>query len=287
MITESNEEDIKTAYGFDKLTIEKYFKGFGSKYVALLHTNEGKYIIKGMYNRDLEFFNFYKYLKKHKYPHLFTIRKTIEEHLLMELGGVMCYVYDYIEGETLSTAKGMFYRIGEAIAELHRIEVDRSLPMWSLDSILNDINNDRIPYVAPQHQSILKECLEYFTKLSALPKALIHGDIGGGNGIVNTVDSNILLIDWDGCGVAPRILEFGAPLFGLLSDDLEFNWTDAKELLQAYMTQIRFTEEEINLFIYAIIFLPSNYILIGDTEKKLERIKWFLQHENQIKALLK
>jgi hypothetical protein len=41
MITKSHAKDIKGAYGFDELIIEKYFEGFGSKYVALLNTNGG------------------------------------------------------------------------------------------------------------------------------------------------------------------------------------------------------------------------------------------------------
>ncbi|QHT61029.1 phosphotransferase [Paenibacillus lycopersici] len=48
----------------------------------------------------------------------------------------------------------------------------------------------------------MKGCLESFGTLSALPRALIHGDIGRSNWILNESDNDITLIDWDGCGLA-------------------------------------------------------------------------------------
>ncbi|QHT61028.1 hypothetical protein GXP70_14420 [Paenibacillus lycopersici] len=103
MISEALQEEIKRAYGFAALTVEKYFEGYGSAYVALLRTNEGKYVVKGKNNRDSDLFSVYNHLHKHNYPHLFKLRKPSGKQIFLESDGMICYVYAYMEGETQRT----------------------------------------------------------------------------------------------------------------------------------------------------------------------------------------
>ncbi|SEP00844.1 aminoglycoside phosphotransferase family protein [Paenibacillus sp. OV219] len=290
-------EQVASEYGFEEVRITSFMEGYGSRFVALLHTSQGKFVLKAN-DRSAVYAKVvpaYEHLRESGFNGMINLRSTVAGRLFIDFEwnsdsdnsvcDTACYLYPFIEGTSLSGSSELFAGVGHTLGRLHRIEAAPELPQWDLDSLIGDIVNDRLPSVPEPHRSNLLKLTPGFAKLSSLPKAIIHGDVGESNGVYDAVSNRVILIDWDGCGIAPRIIDAAYPLFGLLNDQLQFQWEKAEAYAAAYAESIKLTIEELELFHYAVVLLPCNHILHGHLGTKLARIQWFIDNREQVARL--
>ncbi|HEU5228144.1 MAG TPA: phosphotransferase [Ktedonobacteraceae bacterium] len=131
----------------------------------------------------------------------------------------------YIEGAQANYALESLRMQGSIAARLHMLHVDDAAP--TIPSIqaswkhpqeavpeclrLLDLICDKVPPELQTFYNQVSATLERIQQAASLPITIIHGDCWPGNA-VQTPDGNIVLIDWDGAGYGPPVLDIGGLL---------------------------------------------------------------------------
>ncbi len=152
-------------------------------------------------------------------PH---IRRTRTDALIGYYQGWSTLLLSYIEGELVTGTAEEFRLLGAMLAQLHLLDITTvgdtqpSLPpcRWQPMQRIADWQvalarvHDKIPDelhgLALFSVNLLSQVLHW----PVLPVALLHGDPNSFN-TIRTMSNELILIDWDGAGTGPPILDLG------------------------------------------------------------------------------
>jgi Ser/Thr protein kinase RdoA (MazF antagonist) len=122
----------------------------------------------------------------------------------------------YVEGAEAGFAPAALEALARHAAELHTLPADPAMPPSRLTPVepLPELPDAiRVPAVArPLHRSAM-ETMRRMAGWRRLPAAMLHGDCWPANA-VRGPDGGLTMVDWEGAGWGPPILELGYLLVG-------------------------------------------------------------------------
>jgi Ser/Thr protein kinase RdoA (MazF antagonist) len=159
------------------------------------------------------------------------IVRSIDGEAVVAHDGWYYLMTTFIEGVPFDWSLTAFYNLGAALGKLHALCLDAaySLPRAGMlpgrELAYSQKQLERVePLVPANLQSRYEELLQAVTQLDRLedlPLVCIHNDCHPANSIC-TADGQIQLIDWEGAGVGPAVIDVG---FLLASSDDALPWT--------------------------------------------------------------
>jgi Ser/Thr protein kinase RdoA (MazF antagonist) len=157
--------------------------------------------------------------------------RSIDGEAVVAHDGWYYLMTTFIEGVPFDWSLTAFYNLGAALGKLHALCLDAaySLPRAGMlpgrELAYSQKQLERVePLVPANLQSRYEELLQAVTQLDRLedlPLVCIHNDCHPANSIC-TADGQIQLIDWEGAGVGPAVIDVG---FLLASSDDALPWT--------------------------------------------------------------
>jgi len=177
------------------------------------------------------------------------------------LNGEAVLVTTFVEGNEPSKSDSVMRRLADLLGRLHALPVVAGIePGGSLHhlprfegppaceialagALLDDIA-DRIPPAGVQRFESLRQVVAMAHDCSDLPHALVHPDPVMKN-VVSTADRQLVLVDWTGGGVGPRIVSLAPLLMHALRPT---GWDrDALAMLgKAYRAHVQLEDREID-----------------------------------------
>lgn len=154
-------------------------------------------------------------------PH---VVRTYTGELVGSSHGWWTLMLTFVEGVVVGYTPEELQLLGKTAASLHalspvatatfRPELPASWqqPQQAVPDCLQQLNivHDHIPAELQTFYESVYTTLERFQRATAsFPQILIHGDYWPGNAIQRTTDGDIVLIDWDGAGFGPALLDIG------------------------------------------------------------------------------
>ncbi|GHO46778.1 phosphotransferase enzyme family protein [Ktedonospora formicarum] len=188
------------------------------------------------------------YLNQNNYraPRLLLTRQgeTIARH-----GIWMGLLMTYVEGEMADFSPETLEKLGEQIGLLHTLRIlpDVQLPSSRLDPHLIEpyhieLLGSSLPKLPQELATIGSELLttlEHIQQARCLPHGLLHGDCWPHNAVL-TDGETLTMIDWDGAGAGPLLLDLGYLLMCCHLGKPQLPQMQAdKELIQAVMRGYR------------------------------------------------
>jgi Ser/Thr protein kinase RdoA (MazF antagonist) len=151
--------------------------------------------------------------------------RTYQGELVGRYAGWSVLLLTFIEGTVASGSAADFYAIGDALGHLHQVDVQgaaaatppvpyaRWQPPSTISTLLAGLVAivDQIP---SELQGLYAFCLATLQRVEqwpVLPMAILHTD-GWAQNAIRTPDGATVLIDWDGAGLGPAVLDLGYAL---------------------------------------------------------------------------
>jgi Ser/Thr protein kinase RdoA (MazF antagonist) len=171
------------------------------------------------------------FLEEQRYPAV-RIVCSLDGETVVAHDGWYYLMTTFIEGVPFDWSPTSFYNLGAALGKLHALRLDAGaytlpragmLPNGELAYAQKQL--ERVETLVPANlQSRYEELLQEIAlldRLEDLPLVCIHNDCHPANSIY-TSDGQIQLIDWEGAGIGPAIIDVG---FLLASSDDALPWT--------------------------------------------------------------
>jgi Ser/Thr protein kinase RdoA (MazF antagonist) len=171
------------------------------------------------------------FLEEQRYPAARIVRSRDGEIVVTRDG--WCYLMTtFVEGVPFDWLPTAFYNLGAALGKLHALRLDaatHSLPLAGM------LPGGELAYAQKQLESVgplvpanlrsrygeLLQAIALLDRLEDLPFVCIHNDCHPANSIC-TADELVQLIDWEGAGRGPAVVDIG---FLLASSDDALPWT--------------------------------------------------------------
>ena len=172
------------------------------------------------------------FLEERQYPAVKVIRSLDDETVIVH-DGWQCLMTSFVDGTPIDLSPDACYRLGETLGQLHALclfdDVSPALPWAGMlpsgELAYAQRQLERVQSLVPaQLQSRYEELLQAvlsLDRLDGLPLVCIHNDCHPGNS-VSTSGGQVLLIDWEGAGLGPAVIDVG---FLLASSDGAAPWT--------------------------------------------------------------
>lgn len=225
-----------------------------------------------------------------------NVLPTIKGELYVKSQGYGIIVEPWVEKQTFGIDLWQLRKFGETVGHLHSLIIPKELktclsklePQRTLNTIRQRVYQCR-DQVPKNYQSVLDAFCKTAEQLDDFPsitRSIIHTDLAWGN-VVRMLDDNILLVDFEGAGIGPAIIDLvevttylvkGPSASGPLMKD------QAKEFYDGYKTQRRLSSEEIALFhrahFYHQLYYLANSLGRGDYDF-IRRMEARLQSWNE------
>ncbi|HSX14380.1 MAG TPA: phosphotransferase [Candidatus Saccharimonadales bacterium] len=273
---------IEDKWPLTRVSLGSSLKGVGGqRHVQVLSASEGRYICKTAdiskslddLASDLLIFDF---LRTKGFRYITRLLKTNNDQLFADISGSLTYLLEFVEGKEPAPTPKNYAQLGKITAELNSIDGYPNATKFIPATIIKQ-DLPKLTIGKSFHYEYLK-LLETLPSFEDLPTALIHTDIA----LVNSIqkeDGSIVLIDWDDIGIGTRILDVAFPLIQqFVSEDCEYDETNAKAFYTAYRQTVRLTDRELNNIFSAALFIAMMYIIYGDSDKRWQRIRWALRN---------
>lgn len=163
------------------------------------------------------------FLEEQGYPAPRVVR-TLSGELVGTANGWWTFMTTFVEGAQVNYSTHSLRALAGRTAQLHMLDLDRAAaavppiqaswkhPQQAVPECLQLLTRvrDQIP---PELQTFYDEVSATLERMQQanLPVAIVHGDCWPGNA-VQTPDGDIVLIDWDGAGYGPPVLDIGGLL---------------------------------------------------------------------------
>ena len=211
------------------------------------------------------------FLEQQSYPAPRLIR-TLSDELVGTAHGWWTLMVTFIEGIPVDYSLESLRLLASTVGRLHtlRLELAASTtpsiqaswkhPQQAVPACLQQLAQVR-EHVPPELQTFYDQVwatLERFQRATDLPETIIHGDCWPGNA-VQTADGEIVLIDWDGSGFGPPILDLGnllltchfnQPHYPHISPDASL----ISAIVEGYCQQRHLTSSELEILVDAVRF---------------------------------
>ena len=277
-------ETLKTHYDITSIFHIEEISGHSGDTTFKIVTADKRYIVKITKNKTDTFFRTYQYVSTHLEATLPRIILTNQNACCHQSELGTFFVTEYIDGQSMEFTACRAKLLARKVARLHSIPKNSALNHWNLDSLFHDIEYDRLVQLAETDKDFLLHQLKLAKKLAELPESVVHGDLGLSN-ILMTPAGDVTILDWGGCGIGPRLLDVGYVFWNLLDDRLNFNEGAGKAFMDAYLLTIDLLASERELIVSACILFPMNYVLF-DSDTKIRKIEWFVDHKHLLQSLV-
>ena len=171
------------------------------------------------------------FLEQHEYPAERLVRAE-DGSFIVTHDGWRLLVTTFVEGSTVDYAPPTLHLLGATLGRLHALQpiattpaalpVAQMRPVNEISWALSQITG--IKAQVPKHlyarYDTLVAALHGIRLGEELPRVVIHNDCHSGNA-VRTAAEQVVLIDWEGAGLGPAVLDVG---FLLSSCDTESPW---------------------------------------------------------------
>lgn len=258
--------------------------GFDERLVYRLEADEGQFVVKAgkafytesEMERALFVFDF---LRAHSFASAPRLLKCRDGAAFRRLPEGLTYIYHFIEGLPPVPSTDTYRKLGQTLAALHELEGYPHRGKWSAGDVKEQIIRERAPRLPSEMRNEYLQIAERISALDKLPLRLVHGDISLSNSI-QTANGEIVLLDWDGCALQPRILDVGFSLLQFLSSEGLFASHRAEAFYRAYFAAQKLAAEELACLADAALLRALNFIFFGDVRENWARIKWINGHRD-------
>ncbi|HZO74220.1 MAG TPA: phosphotransferase [Ktedonobacteraceae bacterium] len=187
------------------------------------------------------------------------------------VNGWWTFMTTFIEGTLADSSIHSLHALAGRTAQLHTLDLDRATsttppiyaswkhPQQAVPECLQllDRVRDLVPSELQTFYDEVSATLERIQRAS-LPVTIIHGDCWPGNA-VQTPDGDIVLIDWDGAGYGPPVLDIGSLLLACHFDQPQFPLIIPEPSLisavvEGYCQQRLLTQAELEMLVDAVRF---------------------------------
>jgi len=272
---------VEEKWGLSNITISKILQKNGERVVYLIEGKEGTFVLKVFHpelthNEIEKYANALMFLEEIGYCHAPKIIKLIDNSAFTRVEDRYIYLMEFINGVEVSESQEEEYKLGVALAELHKI---KGYTHDSNIDVLNNINKmlsrfGEYPF-KENYDSIVKN-LPDFTKLK---QSFIHTDICPTNALKSS-NGEIILIDFDDAGNGSTFIDLGYPLItqfvqfqnrvaGQTPPDINklyFNFEMAKAFYDGYFSVTPMTDDEKKLIFDGAVFMQLMYMPIFGEE---------------------
>jgi Ser/Thr protein kinase RdoA (MazF antagonist) len=174
-----------------------------------------------------------QFLEAHAYPAERLISTRADAPICVSAESVLIAT-TFVSGHTLAYDPSALYRLGMSLGRLHALATSSARRMEAVFPAAAMLVAPELAYargeltaVADQLQTaqqagytMLLQAIDRLDRCETLPAVLIHNDCHPGNAI--DAGTDVTLIDWEGAGAGPAILDVG---FLLASSDTASPWT--------------------------------------------------------------
>lgn len=175
-----------------------------------------------------------RFLERHAYPTERLVAAS-DAAAFITTAAQLVLVTTEVEGRALGYEPQQLYQLGEALGRLHALSTPgtrsadaplgaaamRPAPeiAWALEQLRSVAGS--VPPPLRERYDALVAALRAVHDCEDLPGVVIHNDVHPANAVY-TPDGHAVLVDWDGAGIGPAVLDVG---FLLISCDTESPWT--------------------------------------------------------------
>jgi Ser/Thr protein kinase RdoA (MazF antagonist) len=231
---------IRERYGSQNIVLD-ILSRTAEKCVYQIRLPDGEAWLLRMYqvanDQDMVFSSFFlasvlTFLEERQYPAVRVIR-SIDDEMVIVHDGWHCLMTTFVEGTPIDLSPDSFYRLGAILGKLHALplidDVSPALPWAGMlpsgelayaQRQLERVQSLVPAQLEPRYEELL-QAVSSMDRLEGLPLVCIHNDCHPANSI-STSDGQVLLIDWEGAGLGPAVIDVG---FLLASSDGAAPWT--------------------------------------------------------------
>ena len=213
------------------------------------------------------------WLEQQHYPAERLIR-TLHGEMMVVAEGWQLLLTTFLEGTPIDYTPTALYPLGAAAGRLHALDLPTSrdqipqakmLPARELAYAVSQLNS--VKQCTPKHlyrrYETLLAAIEGIQPCEPLPQVIIHNDFHPGNALLS-FSGNVALLDWEGAGWGPAILDIG---FLLISCETPSPWAPRlmpdqnrmKAIIDGYCQHHRLTVAELDYLPDAMRFRSLVY----------------------------
>lgn len=286
IITRMNSSQLSTHWPLINPRIVNELKNSGGRTVYEVRDDNARYILKRAgpsknstaVMKDAEVFVF---LNEAGFPAP-TLIKTVDGATYAEEDTSLFYLLSYIDGSEPDRNVVDYAGLGELTARLHTLEgYGNETEFTAAAEVPRMIKRAERFDIDPRYIELVNDLPDF----SALPKCLIHTDIGAQNAL-KEASGQIVLIDWDDAGIGTRILDLGFPLIcDFVSKDLVFDADRARAFYSSYAKKVALTDAEKSHLFDAGMLYALSYTIFDDSgfvEDQWNKVLYALDHKDDI-----
>jgi len=226
----------------------------------ILETAQRKYVLTLCERKTFAEATILVDLLKHLENHQFKTTKVVPNKAAKNISffeNKPIILKEYIVGEIIENhTNDLLKKIGTSIAQLHLIPAPDFLPKvyscgQEVFSELKDTKHPFVDWLNEMHSTIQKKLN------SALPKALIHGDIFFSNVIIDPQEQPIIF-DFEEACYYYRIYDIGMAIVGLCNQQGKIDWTKVENLVSGYEQITPLLKEEKDALKFYITYAATS-----------------------------
>jgi Ser/Thr protein kinase RdoA (MazF antagonist) len=208
--------------------------------------------------------------------------RTLSGELTGTCKGWWTFMTTFVEGSLVDYSTESLYALGRITGKLHALSPEAAAaivppvqaswkqPQETVPECLRLLTqvDDHIP---PELRSFCDEVRASLERIEdaakSLPETVIHGDCWPGN-VVRTTDGEVVLVDWDGAGFGPPVLDVGSllltchfnqPNYPSIQPDV----TSIEAIVEGYCQERLLTADEVAVLEDAVRFNSAFHFTRG------------------------
>lgn len=278
---------FEKTWGLKKFRIIKILQERNERIVGLIHSTSGEYVFKtaGKWQnergvkKDTAVFDA---LQKRGFRHIPKLIKTRNGEDFVSFKGKFIYLLEYINGKRPKPSIKTYEELGRITATLHSTKDFPFKTDFDTARIIRDLCKNSRKYKFGSQFRKIALALPDFKKFS---QTVIHTDIAPSNSIQKK-SNEIVLVDWDGAGIGPTVVDLGGVLNEIIKDK-KLNVTNVQAFYRSYFSKRRISRQEISHIFDGCLFFALFYMQFGNIKKRWERILWMVENRAKIESVYK
>lgn len=230
---------IERRYGAEKAMLQPLPSESGKRIYRVEHAHGPRWVLRvyetGSSSAAQALATTLLFLEDQAYPAERIVR-SLDDHVLVTTDyGRQLLMTTFLEGTATDYSPATLRVLGATLGRLHALQLTAAHPLARSLPLAEMRPANELPWALEQLTSVAvhvpRRLQSWYDKLTAalrsidlcedLPRVLIHNDCHPDN-TVHTSCRQVLLLDWEGAGLGPAIIDVG---FLLASCDTESPWT--------------------------------------------------------------